>query len=152
MNAISYLTSEHHDQERLLQTLEEASTKEARQQVYDMFRDELVKHVNIEEEIFYPRVKAHEHLKLKAQEALEEHNLIMQLLQELDMEETDQLVWKAKLKVLKDLNNRHVRYEEDELFPSVEDFASLEYLEKMGSEMVEHKKKVDPDEVLHPND
>jgi hemerythrin-like domain-containing protein len=152
MNALRYLISEHHTQDRLLDQLEEARGSAARQELYDQFRDELVKHVNIEEKIFYPRVKSYEHLKLKAQAALEEHNLIMQLLQELDMAETDQLIWQAKLKVLKDLNQRHVRYEEDELFPLIDELASLEYLEDMGWEMVEHKKKVDPDEVLHPND
>ncbi len=152
MNAIDFLLKEHRYQEDLLDQLKATTTKDIarREELYEEFRKELIKHVNIEEEIFYPRIKKIPALEAKVLEALEEHNICMRLLQELDLKEPDDKLWTAKVAVLRELTNHHVKEEEEDLFPQVQELASEEYLEEMGTQMRFHKKTTDPEKVLYP--
>lgn len=150
MNALDLLTREHREQEQLLDELTEARDKSERLALYEKFREELIKHVSMEEKIFYPRLKKIPGLEEKVLEALEEHNIIMQLLQELDASAEDK-IWKAKMKVLKELTEHHVREEENSLFPQVKELASEHYLQDMGQQMKIHKKNTDHEKVLYPD-
>ncbi|HXH76271.1 MAG TPA: hemerythrin domain-containing protein [Bacteriovoracaceae bacterium] len=153
MDALTLLTQDHRDQERMLEELLDAFGEDVskRQNCYDVFKAELVKHINIEEELFYPRIKEIKGLEVKVLEALEEHNICMRLLQELDLTEADEAIWKSKIKVLKELTHHHINDEEEELFPQVKELASAEYLRDMGQQMRFHKSKTDPDKVLYPD-
>ena len=153
MNAIDFLLKDHRYQEELLEELKNSSTKDIarREDLFEKFRADLIKHVNIEEEIFYPRIKKIQNLEPKVLEALEEHNIIMRLLQELDLKEADDKVWMAKISVLRELTLHHVKEEEEDLFPQVQELASEEYLEEMGTQMRYHKKTTDPEKVLYPD-
>jgi hemerythrin superfamily protein len=151
MNALELLTREHREQENLLDELAEARHKDIRLSLYEKFREALIKHISMEEKIFYPRLKKIPGLEDRVLEALEEHNICMQLLQELDASAADK-IWKAKMKVLKELTEHHVKDEENNLFPEVRELASEEYLQDMGQQMKHHKKTVDPEKVLYPDE
>jgi hypothetical protein len=96
MNALKLLTGDHRRHEVLLDQL-----KDSRK--YSEFRDELIRHVNVEEEIFYPRLFEIDGLTPIVTVALEEHTICMQLLQELDDENLNEIVREAKLTVLREL-------------------------------------------------
>ena len=149
MNALDFLTREHREQENFLEEMAKAPDRKTRLAWYEKFREELIKHVSMEEKIFYPRLKKISGLEDKVLEALEEHNLIMQLLQELDAG-AEEKIWKAKLKVLQELTEHHVREEEEKLFCLVKELASDHYLQEMGQQMKIHKKNTDPEKVLYP--
>ncbi|HXH30680.1 MAG TPA: hemerythrin domain-containing protein [Bacteriovoracaceae bacterium] len=153
MNAIEFLIKDHRYQEELLEKLKSSSASEPskREELYEEFRSELIKHVNIEEEIFYPRIKKIPKLEAKVLEALEEHNICMRLLQEIDCKEADDKLWAAKIAVLKELTAHHLKEEEEELFPEVQEMATEEFLEEMGTQMRYHKKVTDPEKVLYPD-
>lgn len=143
MNALQLLTEDHRRHEEFLGRL-----REDRQ--YAEFRDELIRHVHIEEEIFYPRLFEISHLKDAVTLALEEHTLCMQLLQELDDAKLPEIVRDAKLKILTDLLLGHERREEEELFSLVKELATSEYLNEVGTQMKIQKKNTDPEKVLYP--
>lgn len=153
MNAIDFLIKDHRYQEDLLAQLKKSRSQnmEDRLKIFAEFREELIKHVNIEEEIFYPRLKKIPQFEHKVLEALEEHNLCMQLLQELDCNTIDDKVWEAKLSVLSELTRHHVKEEEEDLFGLVKELASEEYLQEMGDQMHFHKQETDPEKVLYPD-
>lgn len=153
MNAIEFLIRDHRVQEDLLCQLEASRPENngEREEIFKRFREELIKHINLEEEIFYPRLKKITALQSKVLEALEEHNICMRLLQELDLQEADEKIWSAKISVLKELTRHHIQEEEEELFPQVQEMASEEFLQQMGGQMHFHKPKIDPEEVLYPD-
>lgn len=143
MNAIELLTADHRKHEKLLDNLKSDRN-------YAEFRDELIKHVHIEEEIFYPRLWEIPELKDVVTVALEEHTLCMQLFQELDNDELPETVRDAKIKILSELLRNHEKREEEELFPLVKDLASTTYLNEVGTQMRIQKKVTDPEKVLYP--
>lgn len=143
MNALEILVSDHRKHEELLSHLSE-------DRKYAEFRDELIRHVHVEEEIFYPRLFEIEDLKEVVTVALEEHTICMQLLQELDDDSLSDLVREAKLKILKELLITHEKREEEELFPLVEDLATTEYLNEVGTQIRIQKRVTDPEKVLYP--
>lgn len=143
MNALELLTADHRHHEDLLGKLKS-------DRHYSEFREELIKHVHIEEEIFYPRLWEISELKDAVTLALEEHTLCMQLLQELDDEKLSDVVRDAKLKILTELLLNHEAREEKELFPLVKELASTSYLNDVGTQMRIHKEVTDPEKVLYP--
>ncbi len=145
MNALKLLTDDHRKHEELLAGLKTGHR-------YAEFRDELIRHVHIEEEIFYPRLFEVEKLKDAVTLALEEHTLCMQLLQELDDEKLSETVRSAKLTVLTELLRGHEKREEEELFPLVKELATTEYLNEVGTQMRIQKKVTDPEKVLYPDE
>ncbi len=143
MNALKLLTTDHRRHEELLRP-------ENIQKNYSELRDELIRHVHIEEEIFYPRLFEIPDLKDAVALALEEHTICMQLLQELDDDQLTETAKVAKLKVLTELLLSHEAKEENDLFPQIKELASLEYLNEVGTQMLIQKKGTDPEEVLYP--
>lgn len=143
MNALELLTEDHRRHEDLLDKLHI-------DRHYAEFRDELIRHVHIEEEVFYPRLFEIPDLKDAVTLALEEHTLCMQLLQELDDESLSDGVREAKLRILSELLLGHERREEEELFPLVKDLATTEYLREVGTQMRIQKKETDPEKILYP--
>ncbi len=139
MNALKLLTDDHRRHEELLRP-------ENIKKNYQELREELIRHVHIEEEIFYPRL-----FEIAEALALEEHTICMQLLQELDDKDLSETAKSAKLKVLTELMLSHEKKEEEELFPQVNELASLEYLNEVGTQMRIQKKETDPEEVLYPS-
>ena len=74
-------------------------------------------HVQIEEEIFYPAVKAALKDKLLVPEAMVEHAGVKNLIAQLEVAEPDGEVYDAKVKVLGEYVKHHVKEEHSEMFP-----------------------------------
>lgn len=143
MNALKLLTDDHRKHEELLKSGQLKHN-------YDELREELIRHVHIEEEIFYPRLFEIEELKDAVALALEEHTICMQLLQELDDVSLSEEAKNAKLRILSELLLSHEAKEENELFPMVKELTSHEYLSEVGTQMRVQKKETDPEKVLYP--
>ena len=99
---------------------------------------ELTKHTTIEEEIFYPAVRASGKDKEElVDEAVVEHASAKDLIaQILDMEPTEEL-FDAKIKVLSELIDHHVQEEEKEMFAKARK-SGLD-LNDLGRQMAERK-------------
>jgi hemerythrin-like domain-containing protein len=140
MDALTFLLNDHAKLRSLFQS-----------GVYAPLRDELVKHVNVEEEVLYPALMKVPELEPIVLEAWEEHNLCMRLLQELDdMTEEDDKYREAKFTTLMKMTLEHLDEEEREMFPLIKKFSNEAFLNEVGEQMRTHKKKTDPDEVLYP--
>jgi iron-sulfur cluster repair protein YtfE (RIC family) len=138
MNAVEFLIHEH----RLLEEHFEKSD-------FSRCREELIKHVNLEEEIFYPRLLKSDLFQETILEAWEDHNLCMQLLQELDGD-LEEKFRQAKFSTLKKLTLEHFKEEEEKLFPTILKKASPAWLEEIGEVMKLHKPEIEADHVLYP--
>ncbi len=111
---------------------------------FKKIKAELDVHAHVEEMIFYPHLmeKGDKELKKIVREGEEEHAQVKLLLVEIDELSGDSPLFKAKLKVLMENVEHHVKEEEDEMFPMVKDQIPEETRVRLGSLMEAEKAKV----------
>lgn len=94
-------------------------------------------HAQIEEEIFYPAVKAKLKDKLLVPEATVEHASLKDLIAQIEGVEPDGEMFDAKVKVLSEYVKHHVKEEQNEMFPKAK--ASTLDMVELGTRMSERK-------------
>ncbi len=97
----------------------------------------LTAHAQIEEEIFYPAVKAALKDRLLVPEATVEHAGVKSLIAQLEGKEPDGEMYDAKVKVLAEYVKHHVKEEQTEMFPKAK--ASSVDMVGLGEEMSARK-------------
>jgi len=97
-------------------------------------------HVQIEEDIFYPAVKAALKDKLLVPEAMVEHAGVKGLIAQLEVAEPDAEVFDAKVKVLSEYVKHHVKEEQSEMFPQAK-ATSLDMVE-LGARMATRRNEL----------
>jgi hemerythrin superfamily protein len=136
MDAIALLKDQHREVELLFKQLESSKDNEQKQALFEELADNLAAHSAIEEEIFYPAAYA-KRTKELLQEAVEEHLAVKRLLSDLLGMTPDDESFDAKVTVLKEQVEHHVKEEEGELFKKVKKELSSDELEALGAQMEE---------------
>lgn len=144
VDAITLLTEDHENVKSMFEQYEELGERAhaTKKKLATQICTELTKHATAEEEIFYPAMRAagskdDEDL---VDEATVEHASAKDLIaQILDMEPTEEL-FDAKVKVLSELIEHHVKEEEEEMFPKARK-AGLD-LEMLGQQIAERKAEI----------
>lgn len=132
---ISMLKADHRKVEDLFAEFESARTSRQRKSLMDKIITELTIHATLEEQIVYPPIMVQE--EDGAKEAYEEHHVVKAILRELSRMDGSEENCKAKVKVLQELVEHHVKEEENELLPKLKE--SDEDLDMMA-ETVKKKK------------
>lgn len=136
MNAIDMLKQQHREVEKMFKEFESLgeNANKSKQRVFTEIADALAVHATIEEKHFYPAVKAKttEDLLL---EALEEHLGIKRVIADLLKADAKDETFDAKVKVLKEQIEHHVKEEETELFPKVKKILDSPELEAIAAKM-----------------
>ncbi len=134
VNAVEMLEGQHREVEDLFAKLEKADRGERKQKLFTQIADKLAVHASIEEEAFYPAVKAKRTADILL-ESLEEHLGIKRVLADLiDLDANDE-TFDAKTKVLQEQVEHHVGEEEDDLFPKVKKIFDEETLVAIAQQM-----------------
>jgi hemerythrin superfamily protein len=135
MSAIDMLEADHREVEDLFERFEAA--REARQQraIFEQIADKLAVHAAMEEQHFYPAVRADETEDLLL-EAAEEHLSVKRVIADLLRLDAKDETFAAKVKVLREQVEHHVEEEEGELFPQVRALLDEETLLALEQEMV----------------
>jgi hemerythrin superfamily protein len=138
MDAITLLKDDHRTVEQLFKRFEKAGDRAhvAKREIVDRFAEALAVHAAIEEQLFYPVVRATvpgtEPVTL---ESLEEHHIVKWVLAELDVMAPDDERFDAKVTVLIENVRHHVKEEENDLFPRVRDELGRNALNDLGDAM-----------------
>lgn len=140
MNAIELLVQQHRKLESDLKALLEMAA-EKRQAKFDKVADLLMAHVLVEEQYFYPAVKA-KRTEDVLMESLEEHLSLKRLLADLVAMPSTDPHFEPKLQVLKEQAEHHHDEEEEKLFPPTRKILSAEELEALGATMDAAQKKL----------
>ena len=142
-SVIDILKQEH---EMVLSQLSELSSTGTsnREQKYNSLKENLIPHMSGEEQAVYPKLMD-SGMKEIALESIEEHNAVKSLLSQLDSASTsEEDVWVAKIKVIKENVQHHVSEEEEEIFPEMQQKMSSDELSSLGSSYEEAKKSAMP--------
>ncbi len=139
MDAIALLKEDHQKAKKLMTELEETTERgvKTREEKWTKLLKELTIHENIEEEIFYPALHETDDKELKdiVLEALEEHHLVDDIVEQLKDTPFDDEHWAAKFKVTKENVEHHIEEEETDMFKLVRKNVSATELEELGSRM-----------------
>ena len=139
MDAIELLTADHDTVRELFdqfRAADESGDEERQRDLQKQIFEELETHTRIEEDIFYPAVKALdvEDLRETVDEGVQEHHVVKVLMREItDLSDND--VFVAKMTVLIENVEHHAEEEEKEMFPDLRDKMGQERLDELGREL-----------------
>lgn len=136
-DAIVLLKADHEAVSGLFADYEETDSSKKKKALVTAICTELMVHMQIEEEIFYPAIEAALKDKLLVPEATVEHGGIKDLIAQLEGVEPDGDNYDAKVKVLSEYVEHHVKEEQNEMFPKVK-ASSLDLVE-LGTRMAARK-------------
>ena len=136
-DAIALLKADHKAVSGLFADYETARSTANKKAIVAEICTALSVHAQIEEEIFYPDVKAAMKDKLLVPEATVEHAGVKGLVAQLEGAEPDGEMYEAKVKVLSEYVKHHVKEEQNEMFPKVKE-SSLD-LDELGARMAARK-------------
>ena len=141
MDAITLLTTDHKKVKRLLGELESTTERgvKTRTELFATIKGELTVHEIIEEEIFYPELKAHPKAKDIVLEGFEEHHVVDLLMSELEALPVEDETWGAKALVMKENIEHHIEEEEGEMFKTARSVFDTGELEDLGARMETRK-------------
>ncbi len=137
VNALDLLQEQHDEVDALIERLQN-ETFEGQQKMLVFFElaDKLAAHAAVEEQLFYPTVKARETEDILIESTFE-HLAIKRVLADLMLTELDDPRFDAQIKVLGEEVEHHAREEEEgELFPKVRRLMSEDELDALGGEML----------------
>ena len=120
-DAIAMLEADHEKVKSLFEDFEGLSdrSKVSKKKIADQICMELTIHAEVEEQVFYPAVRGPVRDDDLMDEAVVEHASAKELIaQILEMDPGDDL-YDAKVEVLSEQIEHHVKEEEDEMFPKV---------------------------------
>ncbi len=148
MDAIKMLKDDHRKVKDLIREYEGAGDGafKARQEIADRVFAELEVHTALEEEIFYPAVKAKTDDKGKSHvaEGMEEHHVVKILISELRALTPEDEAFAAKFKVLSENVEHHIKEEEDDLLPDAKHKLGHDGIEVLGDQMESRRKELQP--------
>ena len=141
MDAIALLKQDHDKVKELLARLESTTDRaeKTRTELFARIKGELTVHEIIEEEIFYPELKAHPKAKDIVLEGYEEHHVVDMLMGELEALDVTDESWGAKALVMKENVEHHIEEEEGEMFKAARSVFDKAELEDLGARMAERK-------------
>jgi len=141
MDAITLLKTDHDNVKKLLTELESTTERgvKTRSELFSTIKAELTVHEIIEEEIFYPELKAHPKAQDIVLEAFEEHHVVDLLMSELESLDVSDETWGAKALVMKENIEHHIEEEEGEMFTQARRVFDKEELENLGERMAARK-------------
>jgi hemerythrin-like domain-containing protein len=118
MDIFDVLTSDHEKVKKILEQMEQTSTRAAkrRETLLDHLNENLLPHMYAEEQFFYQILLDESSDKEVAYQALEEHRAAKAVLMDLEEAPSDDPRWSARLKVLQELIEHHIDEEETTVF------------------------------------
>lgn len=136
MNSMDLLKRQHRDVRGLFKKVEKSKRSTERRRLLDQIVMSLEAHTTIEEELFYPAVRELEARKAQEMvaEALEEHHVVKLVLRELPQVDVEDDQFEAKMTVLSELVEHHVKEEEKEMFKTAKRLGN-ERLWDLGEQM-----------------
>ena len=136
-HAIAILKKDHDTVKGLFDEFEKAKSPAAKDKIIHQAVTELKIHALLEEEIFYPTVRAHVGSELM-NEADEEHHVAKVLIAELDRDGRKNDHYEAKFTVLSESILHHIKEEENEMLPKAKEL-DIDF-EALGQKMLDRKK------------
>lgn len=149
-DAIALLRADHKKVSDLYAQYESSRSTAKKKALVATICLELSVHAKVEEEIFYPAVKAALKDKEMIPEAQVEHATLKELIAQVKDKEPDGEMFDAKIKVMSEYTKHHVKEEQNEMFPKAK--ASRLDMQELGARIAARKEELmaDPSQLEAP--
>jgi hemerythrin superfamily protein len=145
MDAIDLLKADHKKVKELFRQYEKAGDQayQKKKGIAEELFTEIIIHSTLEEELFYPAVKAKTDKDGKelVAESIEEHHVVATLIEELKALDPKDERYDAKFTVLMENVEHHIEEEEGELFPEAEEVLG-DAIKPLSTQMAERKEQL----------
>jgi hemerythrin superfamily protein len=143
MDIFQILKKDHQTVKELFKKLEATGPRAAksREKLFSQLKNDLEAHTHGEEETFYSALKEHTEMQDNIEEAMDEHETVASLLEELEELDQESEEWSSKLAEIKKNVLHHVKEEEGEIFKKARNVLTKEQLQTLGKEFQNAKKK-----------
>jgi len=150
LNIIDIILIDHQYIKECIEILvNEKSSKSHKLEIANGFLTSLKKHSSVEEKVVYLPLETEEEFHFNILEAKIEHGIVEEKIKELKPKIAHSKVLKdeleAELKVLAELVKNHLKEEESELLPKMNELLEEETLKLMGSEFMKLRKMTSAD-------
>ena len=139
MNALTLLKQDHGNVDELFRRFENAKPSDGAElaRVRDKVVEQLSVHAAIEEQVFYPAVRAKlgDEAAFAVLEGLEEHHIVKRTLAELEKLPPTSDRFRPRMTVLIENVRHHIEEEENEIFEQVRDAFTVEELNELGEQL-----------------
>jgi len=127
------------DHEKTLSAMKELMSSESgRDQKYSSMKKDLLAHMTAEEKTLYPQLE--KSIRMKVLEAIEEHNTVKMVIEQIDSMASSDERWMAKLMVVQENVKHHIQEEEQgDIFREAQEKFSNDQLSEMGSKFQDAK-------------
>ena len=137
---ISLILRDHEPIKKLILVLKDSEASMSKKRpAYSEFKKLLSVHAKAEQDSLYVRMKTEDVLRVEALEGDMEHSLSAQLLSEIQMleKDSDKDAWMAKVKVLAELVDHHIKEEESDVFKLLHKQFSADVLTEIGKDYLQ---------------
>lgn len=152
MDATDLLRKDHDGVRGLFQAFENAGAREhSRRELLEQIREAIDVHSRIEEELFYPAVRAcgEEGADL-VDEATEEHDAVGELLEEIAALDPSERKFERRVRKLRRKVEHHATEEESEMFPFAREHLGGAKLEELGARVEARRREISPRDPRAP--
>jgi len=139
-NALALLRADHKKVSELFEQYEKTRSSDKKKTIVAEICTELGVHAQIEEEIFYPAVKAALKDKELVPEALVEHASVKSLIARVEGVEPQGEMFDARIKVMSEFVKHHVKEEQNEMFKKAEQ-TTLD-MDDLGAQLASRKEEL----------
>lgn len=143
MSIYDELKTDHEKAKALLSELAESSPRasKAKEKLFEELKAAMTAHSRAEEKIFYDAIKTAKEAKDDALEGYEEHHVVDVLFREISRLSPGDERWKAKMTVLKENIEHHIKEEEGDIFAKARTILSDEEAEDLGEKFAAEREK-----------
>jgi len=139
LDALDLLEADHIRVEFLFFQWRMTNDRARREELFSMIKKELLAHTSLVETYFYPACEKISETKRLIMDSKEEHKLIKQLLREISSLSQGNERVVAKMRVLTEEVQNHVRIEENVLFPRIRTFMKKNQLDRLSRDLRQAK-------------
>lgn len=140
---IKLILIDHKPLKNLIKVLKDSDKNlNVRRKALEEFAPLLINHAQSEERALYSFMERDSKLREESFEGEVEHELAELMLESISVEKNEDM-WSAKVKVLAELVEHHIKEEESEALPDVRKATSLEQRREMGEKYIEFKEQYD---------
>lgn len=139
IDIIEIILEDHKPLKKLCKIMKSGDADLAKKRTaFEEFAPLLIAHAKPEEQVLYAFLKEDKALRTEGFEGEVEHGLANQMIEEAKRTK-DQDLFKARIKVLAELVEHHVKEEETEIFPDFKKHSNKEGRREMGQEYLDAK-------------
>ncbi len=139
MDILQSIKKDHQEVKDIFQKLTESEN--SREQDFSDLRKELIPHMKAEESLFYSKLMDDDS-KEATLEGIEEHRAAQSVLKELEKTSMKDERWPAKLKVLKEMIEHHIKEEESKIFKLARAHLEKNEIKELGDKFETRKEEI----------